>query len=520
MQLPEQIKASGDDSSNGVPIDKKIKNNIEYFKKLNGDSDDVIIREIRIRGLDAAVFYLEGMVDSRIINDDILKPLMKKGRTQKEKIKARELFLQIVDEVAPVGEMKIVQDFDELTLLFMSGFAAIFLDGCTRVIMLSVQGWEMRAIEQPDIENVIRGPKDSFTETIRTNTTLVRRRIRDPNLRIITTQIGRRSKTDVVLTYIQGIVNPSLLDEIKKRMDTIDIDAIIGSGYVEQLIQDSWWTIFPTIQETERPDRVAAALVEGKAAILVDNTPFALIIPANLNMMMMSPEDSYLRWVGGTIARLIRFGSSFAAMLLPSLYIAFTSYHPEMIPFGLAIAIAINREMLVFPAYVEVFLLELSMELLREAGIRLPGPISQTIGIVGAIVIGTAAVEAGLVGPIVVIIVAFTAISSFVVPTVSLGIAIRQLRFVFMIAATVLGIYGVMLGLLALLGHLATLKSFGVDYLSPFAPLRIRDLKDTIIRMPLPSMHTRPLSLKTQDPDRMDDERQDDLQRGTDSDKY
>ena len=290
------------------------------------------------------------------------------------------------------------------------------------------------------------------------------------------------------------------------------------SAYVEQLIEDNWWSPFPTVQETERPDKVAASLVEGRVAIIVDNTPFVLLVPANINMFMVSPEDAYVKWTAGTFVRFLRFGANFIAMLLPGIYIALTSFHPEMLPTGLALSIAATREAVPFPAYMEAFLMELSLELLREAGIRLPGPISQTIGIVGACSwdCGTSqpgksrhGYSCGLHG-----------YCSFSTPTVSFGLAIRQMRFLYMILATFLGLYGIMLGLLFLLGHFACLKFSGMGYLEPFAPLSTRDLKDVMLRLPLPSMHTRPATLRTVDERRMKDRRQDDLQREVDSDRY
>ncbi|NLO89376.1 MAG: spore germination protein [Clostridia bacterium] len=447
------------------------------------------------------------MAKGQMVNDFILKPLLLGIRQVKpnKKFTPKELFLKIKENSVPIGEISEAEDFDVLVSQFLIGISAVLVDGHPRALMLNTKGWEKRNITEPDIEKVIRGPRDGFTETLRVNTTLIRRRIRDPNLRVITIQIGRRSKTEVALIYIQDVANPALVDEVKKRLEKIDIDVVMDSAYISHFIEDRWWSIFPTVQETERPDTVAASVAEGRVAILVDNSPFALIVPTNINMFMVSPEDAYLRWSAGSFLRLIRFGANFIALLLPGLYIALTSYHPEMLPTGLALSIAATRENVPFPAFVEAFLMELSLELLREAGARLPGPINQTIGIVGGLIVGTAAVQANIVSPIMVIIVALTAISAFAVPTFSFGVAIRQVRFLFMFLAAVLGIYGIMLGLLLLIGHLATLKSFGMGYLEPFAPLRTGDLRDVMIRFPLQSMHKRPQGLSPQDVKRLDD---------------
>jgi len=505
-----------------MPLKKDLKGNLEIIRGLLGESQDVIIREMELRKTKIAVFYLEGMADYNLINDFILKPIILESRQTEpnKEYPPKVLYEKLLYNSTPAGEVTEAEDFDQMIFLVLTGVAAVLIDGFAKAIMISVKGWPQRNVSEPDIEAVIRGPREGFTETLRSNTTLIRRRIRDPNLRIITTQIGRRSKTDVAIAYIKGIAAPELVDEVKKRLETIDIDVVMESAYIEQLIEDNWWSPFPTVQETERPDKVVAGLSEGRVAILVDNTPFSLLVPANINMFMVSPEDAYVKWTGGSFVRLLRFGANFIAMLLPGLYIALTSFHPEMLPTGLALSIAATREAVPFPAWTEAFVMELSLELLREAGIRLPGPISQTIGIVGALVVGTAAVQASLVSPVMVIVVAFTAIAAFSTPTVSFGIAIRQMRFLFMIAATALGLYGIMLVLILLLCHLACLKSFGLGYLEPFAPFTASDLKDVMIRLPLPAMHTRPAILGKDDRYRMEDRRQNDMQREADSDHY
>ncbi len=321
---------------------------------------------------------------------------------------------------------------------------------------------------------------------------LIRRRIRDPNLVFRHLKVGQRARNDLVIAYIEGITKPELLKEVETRLKEVEIDIILDSGYIEQMIEDVWWSPFNTIQDTERPDEIAAGLTEGRVAILVDNSPFALLAPATFNTQMLSPEDYYLRWPVANFVRLLRFIASFTALVTPSLYIAVTSFHPEMIPTQLALSIAGTREGIPFPAFVEAVIMELALELLREAGIRLPGPIGQTIGIVGGLVIGDAAVRARLVSPIMVIVVALTAIAGFIIPTYSLGFGLRITRFFLMILASLLGIYGLTLGMLILLGHLATVTSFGVSFLSPWAPLNWHDLGDSVIRGPWHKANKRP----------------------------
>jgi spore germination protein len=315
-------------------------------------------------------------------------------------------------------------------------------------------------------------------------------------------KLGRRSRTDVALIYIEDIIDPLILKEIKRRLATIDVDAIVDSGYVEQLIAEKWWSFISSTQETERPDEVVAGLLEGRFAIICDNSPFAILAPTTLNSLMHSPEDHYLHWMPVSIIRLFRFIGSFSALTLPAVYISLVSYHPEMIPAELALRIAATRQGIPFPAVTEAFIMELALDFLREAGVRLPGPIGQTIGIVGGIIIGDAAVRAGVVSPIMVIIVAVTAISSFLIPTYSFTLTVRNLRFGLMILAALLGLFGLSLGLLIILIHLATIKSFGVSMLSPWAPLRVRDLQDSVIRLPRIFLKGRPQHLPMVDGDR------------------
>ena len=328
---------------------------------------------------------------------------------------------------------------------------------------------------------------------------MIRRYIRDPNLRFKTYQVGRRSKKDLVLSYIDGIVNPDIVKEVNRRLETIDMDDAPESGYIEEWIEDSFLSPFPQVLNTERPDKVAAALLEGKVAILLDGTPFVLIAPATLGNTLQSPEDYYERWTIGTLLRALRYLAAFIAMFLPALYIALVSFHPGMIPSDLAFSIAASREGVPFPAYVEALLMALTMELLREAGTRLPTPIGQTIGIVGGLVIGEAAVSAGLVSPAMVIVVALNAIASFSLPSYSVAISFRILLFGMMLAAATFGLYGIILSYIMLNVHLVNLKSFGVPYTTPFAPNFLSDWKDLILRAPITTIKRRPTYMQPLD---------------------
>ena len=392
----------------------------------------------------------------------------------------------------PNGELKEVSDFEKLFVHLLSGDTIILVDGYSEGFAIGSRGWDDRGVTAPDSETVVRGPKDGFSETLRTNTSLLRRRIKDTSFWIETKKIGRRTKTDVAIAYIKGIADDKVVDELRMRLDRIDIDGILESGYIEELIQDGVYTPFPTVYNTERPDAVAAGLLEGRVAIMVDGTPFVLLVPALFVHFLHAPEDYYQRYDISTLIRLLRYLSFFIALLTPSIYIAVTTFHQEMIPTSLLISIAAQREGVPFPAFIEALIMEITFEILREAGVRMPRAVGAAISIVGALVLGEAAVQAGIVSPVMVIVVSLTAISSFVFPTYNMAIAVRILRFMLMILAATFGLYGIALGLIGIVLHLCSLRSFGLPYMSPFAPFNWQNQKDTILRFPLWSIFHRP----------------------------
>ena len=325
----------------------------------------------------------------------------------------------------------------------------------------------------------------------------IRRRLRDPNLRFESFQVGRRSKLALVIVYIDGIIHPELVEEVRRRIQSIDMDDVPESGIIEQWIEDSFMSPFPQLLNTERPDKATSALTQGKIVILLDGTPFVLIAPIVFANLIQSPEDYYERFPIGTFLRILRPTAAFFSVFLPGLYVSLVEFHQGMIPTKLALSIAATREGVPFPAIVEVLLMEATMELLREAGVRLPKPLGQTIGIVGGLVIGEAAVSAGIVSPIMVIVVAITAISSFAIPSYSLTISFRLLRFLVIASASVFGFFGIVLTFICINIHVANLRSFGVSYSTLFAPVFIDDLKDLVFRAPIRMLNRRPIYMKT-----------------------
>lgn len=496
-----------------IPVSPKIDENIQMLENIFKDCSDIVKREFRV-GVEQNhrmyVAYVDGMADRDLIHDHILRPLMLEARLiapDPGNIK-RKVFELASEGSMSVSDIKEKDNLDEGVLAILSGDTLMLIDGIPKILIISSREWPTRAISEPIGEMTIRGSRQGFVETFRFNTALLRREIRDPKLKIKSKQLGERTKTDLGIAYLEDVVNYRVLEEVEKRLDMIDIDGILESGYIEQLIEDDWFSIFPQVKYTERPDVVAAAVLEGKVAILIDNTPMALIVPTTLNGLLQSPDDYYERWWISTMIRWLRMAGLIISFLLPGSYIAIASYHPGIIPTQLALFMAGTRDTVPFPVYIEAFLMEIIFELLREAGIRLPGQIGATIGIVGSLIIGQSAVEAGLVSPIMVIIVSLTAIASFAIPSYNLTISFRMLRFLAMLASAVLGLYGLILVVILTLAHLATLNSFGVPYLSPAVSSKRSDWKDSLVKAPLPVMKSRPEEAGI-DKKRMDDLRLD-----------
>lgn len=485
-------------------LSRSLTENLAVLRFFLGDSSDVVIREFRIGpdNLPGALLYVEGLVDTVAVNEHLLKSLMldytgifdrggEDGAGRWEAVKRHGL---------TAGNVREEDTYDRIIMMALEGQAVLLIEGETRALVVDVRGGQWRSIEEPVSEPVILGPRAGFVENIQTNVAMLRRRVKDPNLVVKITRVGRRSKTDVAITYIKGLAPDQLVQEVEKRVGQVDVDDILDSGYLKQLIEDNYLSPFPQLQITERPDKVVAGLIEGRAALLVNGTPFAIIAPATLNLFYQSPEDYYERWWIGSFTRMMRYLGTFVATFTPGIYIALTSFHPGMIPTKLALSIAQARAGIPFPAFIEAFLMEASIELFREAGARLPKTIGPTVSIVGGLVIGDAAVRAGLVSPAMVIVVALTAISSFTVPHYGVANSFRLLRFPVMVAAAVLGLYGVVLSFIFINIHLVTLMSFGYNFLSPTVPYSPGDWKDMFFRLPPKFMVRRPDFLKPQDP--------------------
>ncbi|BAU26705.1 spore germination protein KA [Aneurinibacillus soli] len=476
-------------------LSTSLEKNIQQVKQQTGNSTDLISREFCFgkEEIKVGFIYIDGIADKDVVSrliESVMLHIEEVDLTS-EQFLQQDLLTVFKQHAITVGDIQSIPDLQALYTAILSGDTVILIDGCVQGIAVSTRGWEARGIGEPTAQTVVRGPQEGFTETLRTNTAMVRRKIKNPNLWLETKQIGRITQTDVAIMYIKEIVTDEVVDEVRRRLDQIDIDGILESAYIEELIQDETYTPFPTVLNTERPDIVAAALLEGRVAIFVDGTPFVLLVPALFTQFLQSAEDYYHRSDFGLI-RFLRYLSLFISMMAPSLYIAITTFHQEMLPTTLLISLASQREGIPFPAFVEALMMEITFELLREAGIRMPRAVGTSISIVGALVLGQAAVQAGLVSPAMVIVVSITAISSFIFPSFDIGISVRMLRFVLMGLAASFGLYGMIVGIIAIVLHLCSLRSFGVPYMKPFSPLVLSDQKDNLLRVPWWQMRTRP----------------------------
>ena len=375
---------------------------------------------------------------------------------------------------------------------------------------LTIPGWQLRPIEEPISEPVIRGPREGFTEILSINTAMIRRWFNDSALRVDQLTVGDRSKTKVRLLYLNDVANPALITDVKERISAIRIDGILESGYLEQLITDNRLTLFPLIQSTERSDKVAAAILEGRVAILVDKSPFALIAPTTINELYQSPEDYYFGFYLGSFLRFIRLLGNNLAVALPGLYIALTSFNPELLPTSFAFSIAESRRSIPYPIFIEILFLEIMVEVFREAGLRLPKNVNQTLGVVAGVGLAFAAVQTRLVSGASLAVVSITAIASFSAPSFSAGITWRIFKFILILGAALFGIVGLTLSGILILAHAATLTSFGSSYLAPWAPVRWYELRDSIFRTPLWLRFRRPAFYHPADKKRMDNTKEDD----------
>lgn len=460
---------------------------------------DIVIREFRIPAInkDALIIYIDGLTDRNTQNFAILQPLM---ILDKETISTHDPTAIVFEKLLPGHQIQKSKKIKETVNAVLDGSTVLLIDGSDEGLIIETKGWEHRGIEKPVTEHVVRGPQEAFNESFRANTASVRRYIKDPKLVTEVFRVGRRSNNLVAIMYIKDVSNPKLVEEVKYRIQSIaeTTDYIPETGSLEEFIEDHPYSVIPQMLSTERPDRLAAQIREGYVGIIMANSPYALAAPTNFAIFLHTAEDYYLRWPFGNFLRFIRAIAIFIALLLPAVYIAIVNYHQEMIPTDLLLAITASRETVPFPSLVEILFMEFSFELIREAGTRIPSVIGPTIGIVGALILGQAAVAASIVSPILIIVVAITALGSFAVPNYNASFTIRLLRFAFTFLSGLMGFFGIAFGVFMMTLHVATLTSFGVPFLSPITPYQSKST-DRVIRPMNTKQPYRPLYLRPLD---------------------
>ena len=477
--------SSPEDSS----ISKKLEKNEQVLHEKLRLSSDLRIREFVIGSqaktpVNAMIAFVDGMCSSIYVNRDIIGPLMHKSINSEEKIE------DFVKQSLVACDVQIISKIDKCINSIMEGGSVLFIDGYNAAIVIDSKGYPKRAVEAPSNEVVMRGPNASFTEHLRTNTALVRRCIKDNKLAFEKAEIGRRTKTIINIVYIDGIANDKLINSVRRRLDDIDTDAILDSGYIEQYIEDRPFSIFATLGNTQKPDVFAAKLLEGRVGILVDGSPIALTAPFLFQESFQNAEDYYTKPFYATLVRIIRYLAFLATIITPAAFVALTVFHQELIPTSLLFSMAKAGSGVPFNSFHETVILLSVFELLKEAGMHMPKSMGQTISIVGALVMGETCVSAGLISAPIVIVVAFTAVTGYVVnPLHEQG---TLLRWGLLIVTGFMGVFGLILGLIVLLIHLVSITSFGFPYLSPYADFEPGDIKDSFLRMPLWYMVKRP----------------------------
>lgn len=470
-----------------IPITKSLSENLKVINELFKDCDDIKSRNMRIgnkSNIEACIFYVEVAVNNLTIEESVIGKLL----SRLWDMTPQEQYDYLDANALGITDVKELKTMEEATMGVLVGDAVLFIDGYDKAIKIKSKGYPFMGVQEAKNEQVLRGSREGFSEALKSNTALIRKRIRNTDLKIKEKVIGVRSNTTVALVYVESIVRKEVLEEIDKKLDNFKIDGMMDSGVVEQLIEEYSYSPFPQYQTTERPDKAAMAVLDGRIVLLVDNSPVGLILPTNYNSFFQATDDYYNRWGIVSFVRILRYIASLFAMALPALYLAILNYHPEVLPTTMLLSFAAARQGVPFPALIEVLVLELSFELIREAGVRIPGPMGSTIGIVGGLIIGQAAVEANLVSPIIVIIVAITALSTFVIPNEEFVSAFRLIKYFMIIFSAFMGLYGLVLAGLVVIIHLSGLESFKFPYLSPMSGAEInnyQDQKDFIVRFPL-----------------------------------
>ncbi len=472
-------------------LERSLERNIQRLKQIFEYDDTIVFREVVNEHLHPSKFvilFTEGMVKKEIVSEHLLEPLM--GASEKDNISHKNFLDELTNKVLQSVNIKKSNTLDEIVTAILYGETVLLAEGIDEALIANTKGWQSRPISEPQSESMVRGPREGFTESMIVNISMLKRKIKSPDLKFRFLEIGERTKTKVCVSYLESIANEKIVQEVFKRLNEIKIDGIVDSGYIDELIKDSPLSPWKTIGDTERPDVTAGKLLEGRIALLCDGSPFVMTLPFIAIEYFQANEDYYGNYFFASFNRLLRILAFFFTTSVPAIYVALATYHQEMIPTPLVISIAASKQGVPFPTIVQAYAMLIAFELLREAGVRLPKPIGQAISIVGALILGEAAVSAQLVSAPMVIVTALTAISSFLVPKM-LGELIIT-RLILLTLAGLLGLYGYMFGVFGVMIHLMAIRSFGVPYMLNISSLNKQDLKDTAIRAPWWYMYYRP----------------------------
>ncbi len=489
--IDEAVKEINQDFEE-TPFSKSLETNVALIKELFKDVDIIVTKYIESAGPDAqryCIIYTQGMTDDSRINDNIIKPLLLSPPPEGGK-NIIQAFMEKVIQIDDVEQTDSVQSVVEAV---SSGSTVLFAENEKDALILGTKSYSSRAITEPENERTLSGPREGFTEAMMTNLSLLRRRVRTNKLKMKFYTIGKRTKTQTCICYLDGIVNEKILAELYKRLAKIDIDTVLDSNYISELVRDGPSSPFRTTGYTERPDTVISRLLEGRIALVVDGSPSVLTLPFLFVENFQSSEDYYMNYYYASFSRMLRIFGFILTLIVPGLYIAIVAYHHEMLPTQLLLNIAAERSSVPLPASVEAFMMLIVFDILRETGVRMPSNIGQALSIVGALVIGQSAVEARMVAAPMIIIVALTGITNLLVPKLS-GPVI-YIRYLFLIASSLLGFYGLVLAIIAVVIHLLNLRSFGIPQITAAGNVRFQEVKDTAFRAPWWKMRLRPKGL-------------------------
>lgn len=497
----DKIFKSGSSSASSVKKlapSKDLERNKSFIRRVFDKCDDVVIREINIMSdsrYKAACIYVSNMIPSQYLEEGVISKLTNTPENY--------LYISNIEEycISSMGidRNKIIDDLKKTVESIVNGEVVIFINGISRVMPLDMKNPPSRPIEAPPTESVIRGSREGFTESHGSNVCLIRKKIKSPNLKTETFKVGKQTATNVTMVYMSNIANKNIVDEVRNRINKIEIDSIVAASYIEEYIEDSPLSLLPTIFRTEKPDVAAAKLLEGRVVIIIDTVPVTLTLPTMFGEFLMAPDDYYLRFYTATLNRWIRLLAFFLSLTMPGAFVSLVTYHQELLPTSLVISIIRSRTNIPFPPMFEAFFMLLTYMILQEADIRLPKTMGQAVSVVGGLVLGQAAISAGIVSAHMIIVVAFSAVAALAVPTPELQMPLAYIRLLLLVLGGIGGMVGLTCGLIILIIHMLSLRSFGVPYLAPVGPLKPKELKDVLIRAPLWTMKNRPKTVTWSD---------------------